>query len=175
MLSDAATSAKPTKYTQNIRHDIYDGTTASRDCWLERCSAPKTANGMAKHKGARATILSMPRAWAILFFAANSPIASSERPAADIDKAVPENARNTARIVGCIDLPNRCKLLRFYDKVRFKTAVAGVLVQPAGPRPAAGREPVELSARPSTYSGKGVLSAICDAPTSGRFLTQILR
>jgi hypothetical protein len=76
---------------------------------------------MAKHKGVRATILSMPRAWAILFLAANSPITSSERPAADIDKAVPENARNTARIVGCMDLPNRYKLLKFYDKVLFKT------------------------------------------------------
>jgi hypothetical protein len=53
---------------------------------------------------------------------------SSERPAADIDKAVPDNARNTARIVGCIDLPNRYKLLKFYDKVAFKTTVAGVPV-----------------------------------------------
>src|SRR5215813_2309242 len=125
MLSDAATSAKPTKYTQNIRHGMYDGTRATRDCGLERCSAPKTANGMAKHKGVRATILSMPRAWAILFLAASSPITSSERPAADIDKAVPENARNTAGVVGCMDLPSGHKLLKFYDKVQFKTAVAG--------------------------------------------------
>src|ERR1035438_6742230 len=110
MLSDAATSAKPTKYTQNICHGRYDGTAASMDRWLERCSAPKTASGMAKHKGVRATILSMPRAWAMLFLAANSPITSRERPAADIDKAVPETARNAARIVGCIDLPNRYKL-----------------------------------------------------------------
>src|ERR1035441_4813947 len=129
MLSDAAIRAKPTKHTQNIRHGMYGGTRASRDRWVERCSAPKAANGMAKHKGVRATILSMPRAWAISFFAANSPIASSVRPAADIDKAVPENARNTAKIVVCMSLPNRYKLLRFYDKVGFKPLAAGVLVQ----------------------------------------------
>jgi len=29
--------------------------------WLERCSAPKTASGVAKHKCLRATILSMAR------------------------------------------------------------------------------------------------------------------
>jgi hypothetical protein len=33
-----------------------------------------------------------------------------------------------------MDLPNPYKLLKFYDKVRFKTTVSGVLVQPAGPR-----------------------------------------
>src|SRR5215471_3625846 len=106
MLRDAAISAKPTKYAQNIRHGMYDGTRAARDRGLERCSAPKTANGTAKHKWVEATIFSMPRARAISFFAANSPIASSARPAPHIDKAVPENARNTSRIAGCIDLPN---------------------------------------------------------------------
>jgi hypothetical protein len=34
-----------------MRHSMYDRTRANSDCWLERCSAPKTANGMAKHKG----------------------------------------------------------------------------------------------------------------------------
>jgi len=32
-----------------------------------------------------------------------------------------------------MDLPNRYKLLKFYDKVGFKTPSAGVLVQPGGP------------------------------------------
>jgi len=31
-----------------------------------------------------------------------------------------------------MDLPNAHKLLKFYDKVQFKTAGAGVLVQPSG-------------------------------------------
>jgi hypothetical protein len=105
MLSDAAISAKPTKYTQKIRHGMYDGTRASKDWGLERCSAPKTANGMAKHKWLRAAILPIPNVRSMSFFAANSPIASTARPAADIDTAVPENARKTARILGC--LPNR--------------------------------------------------------------------
>src|SRR6516162_10061595 len=116
MLNDAAISANPTKYTQNIRHGMYDGTRASMDCGLERCSAPKTANGMAKHKWVRATILSIPQAWTISFFAAASPIATSARPAADIDRAAPENARNWARFVSCMDLPNRYELLKFYDR-----------------------------------------------------------
>src|ERR1700720_2220920 len=110
MLNDAAISAKPTKYIQNKRHGMYDGTIVS-GIPPERCSAPKAANGMAKHKGVRATTLSMPRAWMISFFAANRPITSRARPAADIQKAVLENSKNTARIVGCMswlhDLPKR--------------------------------------------------------------------
>src|SRR4029077_13580872 len=51
--------------------------------------------------------LSRPRAWEISFFAANRPITSSARAAADIEKAVRENSKNAARIVGCMDLPNR--------------------------------------------------------------------
>src|ERR1035438_4203757 len=107
MLNDAAISAKPTKYTQNKRHGMYDGTAFIINFPPERCSAPKTANGMAKHKWVRATTLSMPRAWVISFFAANRPIASSASPAADMEKAVRENSRNTARVIGCMDLPNR--------------------------------------------------------------------
>src|ERR1017187_6388824 len=103
MLNDAAMSAKPTKYIQTKRHGMYDGTIC-RGIPPERCSAPKAANGMAKHKGARATTLSMPRAWVISFFAASRPITSSARLAADIETAVLENSRNTARIVGCMDL-----------------------------------------------------------------------
>src|SRR5437868_15454250 len=80
----------------------------------ERCSAPKTANGMAKHKLVRATILSRPQARAISFLAASRPITSSARPAADIEKAVRENSKNTARMIGCMDLPNS---LEFYEDV----------------------------------------------------------
>src|SRR5580700_7863027 len=93
MLNDAAIRAKPTKYTQNKRHGMYGGTAFSMDSPPERCSAPKTANGTAKHKPVSATILSMPRALAISFFAANRPITSSARPAADIDKVVREKSR----------------------------------------------------------------------------------
>src|ERR1700720_60180 len=106
MLNDAAISAKPTKYIQNKRHGMYDGTIVS-GIPPERCSAPNAANGIAKDKWVRAATLSMPRAWIISFFAANKPITSSARPAADIQKAMLENTRNTARIVGCMDLPNR--------------------------------------------------------------------
>jgi hypothetical protein len=64
--------------------------------------------------------LSIPQAWTISFFAAASPIASSARPAADIDKAAPEKARNTARFVGCMDLLNRYELLKFYDRATLR-------------------------------------------------------
>src|ERR1700731_4236001 len=84
---------------------MYDGTRFIRNFAPERCSAPKAANGMAKHKLLRAAILSRPRAWAISFFAANRPITSSARAAADIEKAVRENSKNAARRVGCMDPP----------------------------------------------------------------------
>jgi hypothetical protein len=35
---------------------------------------------------------------------------------AHIDKAVPVSPRITARIIGCIDLPNCYSFLEFYDK-----------------------------------------------------------
>src|SRR5437660_2996141 len=96
----------PTKYTQNMRNGMYFGTRGSRDFSSARCNAPKTANGMAKHKLFKATILSSPRAWAISLFAAHRPITSSARPAVDIEKAVRESSKNAARLVGCMDLPN---------------------------------------------------------------------
>src|SRR5258707_12866631 len=106
---------------------MYDGTRAIRNFAPERCSAPKAANGMAKHRLVRATILSMPRAWAISFFAADRPITSSARPAADIEKAMHENSRNTARIVGCMELANRYSL-NSTTKLGSKSALA---LQPA--------------------------------------------
>src|SRR5258708_16609477 len=106
MLNDAAMSAKPTKYIQNERQGMYDGT-IFRGIPPERCSAPKAANGMAKHKGVRATTLSMPQDWVISFFAASRPIASSARLAAHIETALFKNSRNTPRIVARMDLPTR--------------------------------------------------------------------
>src|SRR5260370_29777529 len=60
MLKDADSNAKPTKYAQNKRHGMYEGTLSMMNLAAERCSAPKTAKGMAKHKLLRATILSRP-------------------------------------------------------------------------------------------------------------------
>jgi hypothetical protein len=48
-------------------------------------------------------LISESHDWEISFFAANNPIASSARPATDIDKAVREKTRNRARMVGCMD------------------------------------------------------------------------
>src|SRR5262249_2399674 len=86
MLNAAAISAKPTKYSQNARHGMYDGTILM-GISPAKCSAPKTAKGMAKHTWVRATTFWRPRAWAISVLAANRPITSRTRPAADIQKA----------------------------------------------------------------------------------------
>src|ERR1700722_245395 len=107
MLNDAAISAQPTKYIQNKCQGTYGGTMAVMNVPAERCSAPKTANGTAKHKLVRAAILSRPRAWPISFFAAHRPMPKSARPAAAIEKAVRENSKNAARITGCMDPPNQ--------------------------------------------------------------------
>src|ERR1700683_2467462 len=101
MLKDAATSAKPTKYAQNKRHGMYEGTPSMMDLAPDKCSAPKTANGMAKHKLLKTTILSRPRAGAISVFAAHSPIMNSRMPAPHIETAVREVSRNVARMVVC--------------------------------------------------------------------------
>src|SRR6266571_2605489 len=105
MLKDAAINAQPTKYTQIIRPGMYRGTRSLTNSGPKRCNVPKTASGTAKHKLARATILSlfMPRAWAMSFFAAHSPIKKSAMPAQHIATAVPEISKNMARMAGCID------------------------------------------------------------------------
>src|SRR5262249_44555726 len=79
----------PTKYSQNERHGMYDGTMLIGMA-LERCSAPKAARGMAKQTWVRATTFWRPRAWARSPLAANRPITSSARQAADIQKGVIE-------------------------------------------------------------------------------------
>src|ERR1051326_966993 len=100
MLNDAMMSATPTIYIQDKRHGMYGGTRPIMALPSETWSAPKTASGTAKHKLVSAKIRSRPRARAISFFAANSPITNTARPATDIHRAGLENSTNAARIGG---------------------------------------------------------------------------
>src|SRR5579863_2875855 len=68
----------------------------------ERCSAPKTARGMAKHNLLKATILPRPRAFAMSVFTPHSAIRKSSTAAPDIETTVRENSRNAARVVECM-------------------------------------------------------------------------
>src|ERR1700675_4056197 len=68
------------------------------NCAAERCSAPKTANGMAKHKLLKATTLSRPGALAMSVFAAHSAISKSTMLALPMENAVRENSNNARRI-----------------------------------------------------------------------------
>src|SRR6266481_3232177 len=102
MLKDADSSAKPTKYAQNNRHGIYEGTASMMNLAPERCSAPKTAKGMAKHKLLRTTILSRPAARAISVFAAHSATRKSRMPEVHIETGVREISKNVARMVVCM-------------------------------------------------------------------------
>src|SRR5271165_1983104 len=99
MLKDADSNAKPTKYAQNKRHGMYEGTPSMMNLAPERCSAPKTANGMAKHKLLKTTILSRPPARAISVFAAHSAIRKSRMPALHIETTVREISKKVARMV----------------------------------------------------------------------------
>src|SRR5690242_8817868 len=102
MLKDADSNAKPTKYAQNKRHGMYEGTASMMNLAPERCSAPKTAKGTAKHKLLKATILSRPPARAISLFAAHSATRKSTMPAPHIEAAVREISKNVARTVVCM-------------------------------------------------------------------------
>src|SRR6266478_10232035 len=106
MLKEAASSAKPTKYAQNKRHGMYEGTASMINPAPERCSAPKTAKGMAKHKLLKATILSRPPARAISLFAAHSATTKSRMPALHIETTVRESSKNVARMVVCMWMPS---------------------------------------------------------------------
>src|SRR6267143_5050997 len=106
MLKDADSSAKPTKDAQNNRHGIYEGTASMMNLAPERCSAPKTAKGMAKHKLLKATILSRPPAPAISFFAAHSATRKSRMPALHVESTVREISKNVARMAECIWMPS---------------------------------------------------------------------
>src|SRR5579864_8758714 len=102
MLKDAATSAQPTKYAQNNRHGIYGGTMGRTDPTSERCRAPKTAKGTAKHKLLKATILSKPLVRAISVLAAHRAIRKIRIPALHIETGVRGISTNAARMIGCM-------------------------------------------------------------------------
>src|SRR6201981_1632013 len=102
MLKDAARNAKPPKYAQNKRHGMYEGTLSMMNLAPERCSAPKTAKGMPKHKLLKTTILSRPRARAISVFAAHSAIRKRRIPALHIETTVRDIAKNAASIGVCM-------------------------------------------------------------------------
>src|SRR5260370_35832182 len=105
MPTEADSSAKPTKYAQNKRHGIYEGTMSMMNLALERCSAPKTAKGMAKHKLLKATTLSRPRAPAISVFAVHSATTKSRMPALHGETTVREIPKHVARMVVCMWMP----------------------------------------------------------------------
>src|SRR5258708_19075275 len=105
MRKEAASNANPTKYAQNKRHGMYEGTPSMMNLAPERCSAPKTAKGMAKHKLLKATILSRPRARAISVFAAHSATRKSTMPALHIETTAREISKNVARMVVCMWIP----------------------------------------------------------------------
>src|SRR5260370_19936595 len=102
MLREADSNAKPTKYAQNKRHGMYEGTPSMMNLAPERCSARKTAKGMAKHKLLRTTILFRPPARVISVFAAHSARRKSKMPALHIETAVREISKNVARMVVCM-------------------------------------------------------------------------
>src|SRR5580700_9014711 len=106
MLNDAESSAQPTKYAQNKCHGMYEGTPSMMDLASERCSAPNTAKGAAKHKLLKATTLSKPRACAISVFAAHEAIRRSRMPAPHIETTAREISRKAARMVECIWMPS---------------------------------------------------------------------
>ena len=78
---------------------MYEGTASMINLALDRCSEPKTAKGMAKHKLLRTTILSRPPARAISFFAARKATRKSRMPALHIETAVREISKNVEKMV----------------------------------------------------------------------------
>src|SRR5690242_15441042 len=108
MLKDADSNAKPTKYAQNKRHGMYEGTPSMMNLAPERCSAPKTARGIAKHKLLKVTILSRPRACVMSVFAAHSATRKSSMPVPHIETTVREISKNAARMVVCMWMPSVC-------------------------------------------------------------------
>src|ERR1700741_4326823 len=122
MLKDADSNAKPTKYAQNKRHGMYEGTASMMNLAPEKCSAPKTANGIAKHKLVKTTIFSRPPARAISVFAAHSAIRKSRMPALHIETTVREISKNVARMVWYIWMPSLSSLLYLWHVPRVNIA-----------------------------------------------------
>src|SRR5208283_895057 len=127
MLKDAASNAKPTKYAQNKGHGMCEGTPAMMNLAPERCSAPKTAKGTAKHKLLRTTIFSRPPARAISVFAAHSATRKSRMPALHIETAVRENSKNVARMAVCMWIPRVGS--RALSAARFPGSIRPQIVQ----------------------------------------------
>src|SRR4029077_18251913 len=81
---------------------MYEGTMVLRESAAARCRAPNTANGAAKHRLFRATILSRPLARAKSDFATQSAMRMTRTPALHIKITVRENTRIVARIIVCM-------------------------------------------------------------------------
>src|SRR5438046_4184332 len=84
---------------------MYEGTLSMMKRAPERCSAPKTAKGMAKHKLVTAMILSRQAARAISVVAAHSATRKSRTPALHIETAGRGVPKSAARIVACMWMP----------------------------------------------------------------------
>src|SRR5579864_356802 len=137
MLKDAESSAKPKKYPQNNRHGIYEGTMGTTNSTSERCKAPKTARGAAKHILLKATILSKPLARAISAFAAHSATRNSRMPAVHIETTVREIRRNAVRIVVCMWMPGVRSRAQIRAVLRLNTTGGGDRLQ-------VGKQPIQL-------------------------------
>src|ERR1700739_3024072 len=111
MLKDADSNAKPTKYAQNRGHGMYEGTSSMMNLAPERCSAPKTAKAIAKHKFLKATILSRPLARVMSLFAAHSATRKRTMPALHIETAVREISKKVAKMVVCMWMPSPARVL----------------------------------------------------------------
>src|SRR5207302_5457494 len=105
----------------------YEGTRGRTNPTSERCSAPKTARGMAKHKLLAATTLSRPRARAISALAAHRAIRKSRMPALHIESAVRENAKNAERMGVCMGMPSVSS--RALSGARFPGSIRLQIVQ----------------------------------------------
>src|SRR5260370_22460578 len=149
MLKEPQSNAKPTKYAQNKRHSMYEGTLSMMNLAPERCTAPNTAKGMAKHKLLKATILSRPPARAISVLAAHSATRKSTMPALHIETTGREISKNVARMVVCMWMPGlnsrplsvlhlgRNLLLGFKNGQKYTptlTAFFGIKTRPASGR-----------------------------------------
>src|SRR5215470_4673921 len=118
MLKDAASSPTPTKYVQKRCPGMYLGTNSAMNFADVKCSAPNAANGTAKHRFARATVLSRPRARAIPLPAATMPIRKQITPATDIQSTVGSvcDSRNVA-----VQIPSN-GLMRCIQALQSSTA-----------------------------------------------------
>src|SRR5689334_2894447 len=114
---------------------MYWGTRFMRARGMERCSAPNTASGMAKHKLVRATILSRPRALAMSFLAAHAPIKKRAMPAEHMATAGRERSENMKRMVEGIGLPIGHRVSDSITKIRSAAPTVLMLLSVWRPNP----------------------------------------